>query len=240
LAKVANTFLGDDKVEIPLLLTQYNLWRNALSKVKCSLGNDGRRGFAQFSTTTAASNVDRFLAANHCCCLACDRPCLDQTLLNTVRVEGSLPALEQLHQRTFSTYGHLNSPEFFASRQQLYRQLDAQLKSAFLNKQLNLGSYDTLRRDLGISTKSLVHHWSRAGASGEIPGYATHLDQVAKTAKYLKYGGHVGVALGGGASLLKVQEVCRSGETEACKRIRFTEAGSFSGGLGGGAVGALI
>ncbi|MNJ31152.1 hypothetical protein D3C77_257780 [compost metagenome] len=161
---------------------------------------------------------------------------LDQGLR---QVQGSLRALEQLHQRMFSTYGHLNSPEFFASRQQLHRQLDAQLKSSFLNKQLNLGSYDTLRRDLGISTKSLVHHWSRAGAPGEIPGYATHLDQVAKTAKYLKYGGYVGIALGGGASVLKVQEVCRAGETEACKRIRFTEAGSFSGGLAGGAAGAL-
>lgn len=156
------------------------------------------------------------------------------------QIKGSLQAFEHLHQRMFSIYGHLNSPEFFASRQQLYRQLDAQLKSAFLNKVLNLGSYDTLRRDLGISTKSLVHHWSRAGAPGEIPGYATHLDQVAKTAKYLKHGGYVGIALGGGASVLKVQEVCRSGETEECKRIRFTEAGSFSGGLGGGAVGALI
>ncbi|MGH8379681.1 PAAR domain-containing protein [Pseudomonas sp.] len=161
---------------------------------------------------------------------------LDQGLR---QVQGSLRALEQLHQRMFSTYGHLNSPEFFASRQQLYRQLDAQLKSAFLSKQLNLGGYDSLRRDLGISTKSLVHHWSRAGAPGEIPGYATHLDQVAKTAKYLKYGGYVGIALGGSASVLKVQEVCRAGETEACKRIRFTEAGSFSGGLAGGAAGAF-
>ncbi len=131
-------------------------------------------------------------------------------------------AFEQLQQRMFSTYGHLKSPEFFASRQQLYRQLDAQLKSAFLNKQLNLGSYDSLRRDLGISTKSLVHHWSRAGAPGEIPGYATHLEQVSKTAKYLKYGGYVGIALGGGVSALTVQEVCRAEETGACKKIRFT------------------
>ncbi|WP_371857254.1 PAAR domain-containing protein [Pseudomonas sp. Irchel 3F5] len=105
------------------------------------------------------------------------------------QVEASLRALEQLHQRSFSTYGHLNSPQFFASRQQLYRQLDAQLKTAFLNKPLNQGSYDSLRRDLGISTKSLVHHWSRAGAPGEIPGYATHLEQVSRTAKYLKHGG---------------------------------------------------
>ncbi|MGF6590970.1 PAAR domain-containing protein [Pseudomonas sp. 2835] len=154
------------------------------------------------------------------------------------QVENSLRALEQLHQRSFSTYGHLNSPQFFASRQQLYRQLDAQLKTAFLNKPLNLGSYDSLRRDLGISTKSLVHHWSRAGAPGEIPGYATHLEQVSRTAKYLKHGGYVGIALGGGASVLKVQEVCRAGETEECKKIRFTETGSFSGGLAGGGAGA--
>ncbi|MFK8332365.1 PAAR domain-containing protein [Pseudomonas sp. BJa5] len=153
------------------------------------------------------------------------------------QVEGTLHAVEQLYQRSFITHGNLKSPEFFASRQQVLRQLDGQLRGSFLNKALNLGSYDVLRRDLGISTKSLVHHWSRAGAPGQIPGYATHLDQVAKTAKYLKYGGYVGVALGGGASVLKVQEVCRAGETEECKRIRFTEAGSFTGGLGVGSLG---
>lgn len=162
---------------------------------------------------------------------------LDQGLR---QVEGTLRALEQLHQRSFSAHGHLNSAQFFSARRQLYHQLDAQLKSAFLNKQLNLGSYDTLRRDLGISTRSLVHHWSRAGAPGEIPGYATHLEQVAKTAKYLKYGGYVGIALGGGASVLKVQEVCRAGETEECRKVRITEAGSFSGGLGGGVFGAYV
>uniref|UniRef100_UPI003EB6AD3C hypothetical protein n=1 Tax=Pseudomonas vranovensis TaxID=321661 RepID=UPI003EB6AD3C len=102
------------------------------------------------------------------------------------QVEGTLRALEELHQRSFSLHGHLNSRDFFAARRELYKTLDAQLKSAFLNKQLNLGSYEMLRRDLGISTKSVGHHWSRAGGAGQIPGYATHLEQVAKTAKYLK------------------------------------------------------
>ncbi|MGE1085306.1 PAAR domain-containing protein, partial [Pseudomonas shirazensis] len=111
--------------------------------------------------------------------------------------------------------------EFFASRQKLLRQLDGQLKAAFLNKRLNLGPYERLRRDLKISTKSLVHHWSKAGGPGQIPGYATHLDEVAKAAKYVKYGGHIGTALGGTSSYLKVEEVCRAGETEECKRIRF-------------------
>ncbi|UVJ44984.1 PAAR domain-containing protein [Pseudomonas sp. LS1212] len=152
------------------------------------------------------------------------------------QVEGTLRSLELLHQREFLAHGHLRSKAFFDTRSQLYSQLDAQLKTAFLNKQLDLGSYDSLRRDLGISTGSPVHHWSRAGASGQILGYATYMEQIAKAAKYLKYGGYIGVGLGAASSYLKVQEVCRAGETQECKKIRFTETGSFAVGLGGGAV----
>ncbi|EXF45392.1 hypothetical protein BAY1663_02161 [Pseudomonas sp. BAY1663] len=156
------------------------------------------------------------------------------------QITGTLHDLEFLHQREFATHGHLQSPRFFASRQQLYRQLDAQLKATFLGKQLGLGDYSTLRRDLGISTRSLVHHWSKGGGPGQIPGYATHMDEIAKAAKYLKYGGYIGFALGGTASTLKVQEVCRAGETQACQKIRFTETGGFAGGIGGGAAGVLV
>jgi hypothetical protein len=64
--------------------------------------------------------------------------------------------------------------------------LDDQLKAAFLNKQLNLGRYERLKNRLNISTKCLVHHWSKAGGPGQIAGYATHLDKVARLGKYLK------------------------------------------------------
>ncbi|MFO3724692.1 PAAR domain-containing protein, partial [Pseudomonas sp. HLMP] len=162
---------------------------------------------------------------------------LDQGLKQVSR---TLTQIEQLHQREFVQHGHLNSPQFFASRRQLLQQLDGQLKAAFLNKQLNLGNYERLRKDLNISTKSLVHHWSKAGGPGQIPGYATHLERVAKAGKYLKYGGHIAVGLGGASSYLKVQEVCRAGETEACKKVRLTEAGSFTGGLAGGTAGGQL
>jgi hypothetical protein len=45
---------------------------------------------------------------------------------------------------------------------------------------------------------SLVHRWTEAGGVGQMPGYATHLEGVAKASKYLKYGGWVGTAVGGG------------------------------------------
>ncbi|MGE8370389.1 MAG: PAAR domain-containing protein [Pseudomonas putida] len=162
---------------------------------------------------------------------------LDQGLK---QVSHTLTSIEQLHQREFMRHGHLNSPGFFAERRRLLQQLDGQLKTAFLNKQLNLGSYERLRRSLNISTKSLVHHWSKAGGPGQIPGYATHLDKVAGLSKYLQYGGHAAIGLGGASSYLKVQEVCQAGETEACKRIRLTESGSFSGAFVGGVVGSSL
>jgi len=58
--------------------------------------------------------------------------------------------------------------------------------------------------------------------------------------KYLQSGGYVGVVLGGGSSLLKIQEACNSGNSDACKKLKFTEAGSFAGGLAGGTAGAYI
>ncbi|AFN77636.1 hypothetical protein PSJM300_07830 [Stutzerimonas stutzeri DSM 10701] len=155
-----------------------------------------------------------------------------------MQVGETLRDIEYLHQREFVAHGHLQSSQFFTGRQQLYRQLDSQLKATLLGQQLGLGNHSTLRRDLGISTRSLVHHWSKGGAPGQIPGYATHMDEVAKAAKYLKYGGYIGIALTGTASSMKVQEVCRAGETEACEKVRFTEAGSLVGGVGGGTLAA--
>ena len=156
------------------------------------------------------------------------------------QIENTLRDIEYLHQREFAAHGHLRSQQFLTSRQQLYRQLDNQLKATFLGKQLGLGNYSTLRQDLGISTRSLVHHWSKGGAPGQIPGYATHMDEIAKAAKYLRYGGYIGVALGGTASALKVQEVCQAGETQACQKIRLTETGNFAGALGGGALAVAL
>lgn len=162
---------------------------------------------------------------------------LDQGLK---QVRNTLNQIEQLHQREFLRHGHLNSREFFVSRRQLLQQLDGQLKAALLNKQLNLGSYERLKKSLNISTKSLVHHWSKAGGAGQIPGYATHLDKVAKLSNYLKHGGNAAIGLSGASSYLNVREVCQAGSTEACRKARFVETGKFSGSVGGGMAGSLV
>ncbi len=148
--------------------------------------------------------------------------------------------IENLHTRTFQANGHLKSAEFYAERKRLLTQLNAQL-TKLTKKSIGFPDHPNLKSVLGISTKSLVHRWRKAGAVGQIPGYATHIDAVSKAAKYVKYGGWVGTAVGGGASVIKVQGVCAEGSVEACEKVKFTEAGGFLGGiLGGVAIGATL
>ncbi|WP_288441681.1 PAAR domain-containing protein [uncultured Pseudomonas sp.] len=145
-----------------------------------------------------------------------------------------LRKIEELHQQQFAKHGHLRSRGFFAERMKLLKQLDTALKATVLNKRLDLGNYERLRRDLGISSKSLVHHWSKAGTPGQIPGYSTHLDKLASISKYLKAGGRIGIGIGGVGSVVKISDVCRAGDARACEKVKVTEAGNFSGGLAGG------
>lgn len=156
----------------------------------------------------------------------------------------TLQAIERLHQQSYRQHGHLQSPQFFADRQQLLKQLDAHLlNSTRLRGQTTLGDHPKLKTALGISSRSLVHHWDKAGGPGQMPGYAAHVEAVSRATKYMKTGGYIGIGLGGVSSLLAIQQVCNGDSGEACKRIKFTEAGKFGlstalGAFSGWAAGA--
>ena len=152
----------------------------------------------------------------------------------------TLTELEALHQRTFQQHGKLQTSEFFAHRKLLMSQLDNSL-GPLVRKGVGIPDHPKLKNALGISSRSLVHHWSKAGAPGSIPGYSTHIDGVAKASKYINAGGWIGIGLGASASILKVQETCKTGREEDCRKVKLTQSGKFSGGLAGGAAaGALI
>lgn len=146
---------------------------------------------------------------------------------------GTLKDLENLHQRTYQQHGHLRTSEFFAERKRLLSQLDNSL-TPLVRKSIGLPDHPKLKTALGISSRSLIHHWDKAGAPGQIPGYATHIDGVSKAAKYVKAGGVVGIGIGATASVLNVQETCRVGREEECRKVKFTEGGKFTGVFLGG------
>ncbi len=162
-----------------------------------------------------------------------------ETHLNNLR--DTLQAIERLHQQNYRQNGHLKSPQFFADRQRLMNQLDAHLlNSTRLRGQNTLGDHPKLKTALGISSRSLVHHWDKAGGPGQIPGYSAHVEATSRAARYMKAGGYIGIALGGVSASLAIQQVCNNDSGAACEKIKFTEGGKFAGSVGVGAVGGWV
>lgn len=117
-------------------------------------------------------------------------------------------------------------------------QLDAHLlNSTRLRGQTTLGDHPKLKTALGISSRSLVHHWDKAGGPGQIPGYAAHVEAVSRATKYMKAGGYIGIGLGAVSSLLAIQQVCNGDTGAACKKVKFSETGKFGLSTVGGAWG---
>ena len=156
------------------------------------------------------------------------------------RLRETLQAMERLHQESYRQHGHLKSPQFFAERQRLLAQLDAHLlNSTRLRGQTTLGDHPKLKTALGISSRSLVHHWDKAGAPGQIPGYSTHVNAISRAAKYMSTGGYIGIGIGGVSSLLAIQEVCVGDSGTACEKVKFTEGGKLFGSTAGGMAGGV-
>jgi hypothetical protein len=116
---------------------------------------------------------------------------------NLDSVGNALRDIEALQQNTLQRDGHLRSPAFFAERQRLLAQLNSHM-TVLTRKGIGFPNHFNLKKMLGISSQSLVHHWTNASPAGQIPGYATHLEGVARASKYVQYGGWLGTAVGGG------------------------------------------
>ena len=157
------------------------------------------------------------------------------------KMRDTLQDMERLHQESYRRHGHLRSQSFFDERKRLMTQLDAHLmNSTRLRGQTTLGDHPKLKTALGISSRSLVHHWDKAGGPGQIPGYATHVNSTSRAVQYMKTGGVIGIGIGGISSGLAVMEVCRADSGTACERVAFKQGGKFLGSTGGGLLAGRI
>ncbi len=92
--------------------------------------------------------------------------------------------------------GTLIGQQFYAERNQLLHQLKAlvnkPLVKSLARHSVQFRPYEDMRRALNRSSRSIVHEWSTAGVTG-IPGYSTYVGNAAKAARFLKYGGYIGI-----------------------------------------------
>lgn len=152
-------------------------------------------------------------------------------------IKTTLMAVEQLHQESYRKHGHLNHSDFFEKRRALLKKLDFALGS-LARRGMSLDDDAKLKRALGLSSKSTVHHWKKAGV-GDIPGYAANYDRLALGTKYVKSIGYLAIGLDVAASGMKIHAVCTKGEASECRRVKYTEGGRLSGSALGGGAGAF-
>ncbi len=92
-----------------------------------------------------------------------------------------------------------------------------------------------IRRNLGLSSKSTVHHWKKLGGKvNTIPNFAKNYAVVAKMSQNLNKVGYVGIALTGISAAANIKKACTIGNEAACNEIKYTETGNATGNIIGG------
>jgi len=145
-------------------------------------------------------------------------------------IQDTLLEIEKLYQAHMSSGTLKARDQFYARRAALFMRLEEQLDkmAAFGASLRNKGS---IKRTLGLSTKSYLH-------AGEIAGYADKVAGVSKAANLIKKGTYIGIALEVASTGLSIHKACTEGREEACRRAKVVESSSLAGSLGGGVVGA--
>ncbi|KLG16131.1 hypothetical protein YA52_17000 [Enterobacter roggenkampii] len=154
-------------------------------------------------------------------------------------IEKILKEIQETYKNTYMTRGALIGEQFYVRRTQLFKELDRVLKVGFLNKAMKFGEYTKIKNALGLSTSSITHKWNETGIS-DIEGYATHIERAAKYTKAMRYTGYVGIAFSAVHSINEINEACSTGRKAECTKKKYTEIGSFTGGLAGGYAGGAL
>jgi len=140
----------------------------------------------------------------------------------------TLEEIEALHKEFLRTESMAARKKFIAARAIVFGKLDQQLARA-ASYGSGLRYQGSIKRMLGISTKSFLH-------TGEIAGYAEKVDGVAKAAKLIKRGTYIGTALAVTSSGLAIRNACALGREEECTRAKYVEGFSLAGSLGASTV----
>ena len=90
-----------------------------------------------------------------------------------------------------------------------------------------------IKKMLGISTRSYLH-------TGEIRRYAERIAKIARTAKVLKAGTPLGIALSTASTALEIKEACSTGREEQCSKAKYLEVGKLGGSVVGGMAGGAL
>lgn len=157
-------------------------------------------------------------------------------------IEKVLKDIHKTYENAFITRGALFGEQFYVARTMQFKKLNLLLNN-FMKYKLGMHQYDDIRKALGLSSRSIMHHWSQTGVS-DIEGYATYIEKSAKLVKAMKTLGYIGITFDFANTANTIYDACSIGRESECRKTSFTEIGKFAGSQGGslagGAMGAGI
>lgn len=146
-------------------------------------------------------------------------------------IQSVLGQFEGLHPRLFEPHNGLNSQTFFELRHGLLSQLHQSL-GPLVVKDVGMTERN-VRAKVSSRAQAYFQHWSQVGAPGEVVGYATHLESVAKASTYLMAGGWLGIALRDCTAARKIAALCRMGREHECHAVNLCDSRSWGIELNG-------
>ncbi|MBU9856133.1 PAAR domain-containing protein, partial [Rahnella bonaserana] len=157
-------------------------------------------------------------------------------------IEKVLKEIQDTYKNAYITRGALIGEQFYAQRKIHFKKLNLLLNN-FMKYKLGMNEYSDIRRALGLSSRSIMRHWSQTGVT-DIEGYATYIEKSAKLIKAMKKLGYVGITLDFANTTNTIYDACTVGRESECKKMTVVEyskfAGSQTGGLLGGNIGARL
>jgi len=157
---------------------------------------------------------------------------------HTTQVNLILRDIERSYVSSYNKTGNLSNARFFEARNMHFKRLDSALRR-FAQPAIggNIVAGD-IRRNLGLSSKSTVHHWKKLGGKvNTIPNFAKNYAVVAKMSQNLNKVGYIGIALTGINAAANISKACTVGNDTVCNKAKYTETGKATGNIFGGVLG---
>lgn len=161
---------------------------------------------------------------------------VEQNLTNIQNVVLEINDLYASQVAMASRTGGMNYGSFIAERATLFQKLDGSF--AMLSKRsVEIPAYRQVKRNLKLSTKSVIHHADEILKSGFVPSLGKRTANIAIGISAARGLGYIGLGLGVASGVSSIYDACKVDGSGECGKTTTREVAGFIGGLYGGTQG---
>ncbi|MGY5615438.1 hypothetical protein ACXHQ6_20240, partial [Vibrio brasiliensis] len=163
---------------------------------------------------------------------------VEQNLKNIQNVLLEINGLYVQHVETNQKVGYANNQRFFDQRSALFKKLDGSF--AMLSKRsVQLPIYTQIKRNLSLSTKSVVHNADEILKTGFVKELGKRIGNIAIGISAARGVGYVGLLVGAVSGVDNIYEACKVDGSGDCGKTTTREIAGFIGGWYGGVKGGV-